>query len=101
MQAVPEKIPFFAYLVCDLTEDVTRMALDWDLQRTSDGGGFFGYYHNNHGTNRTRSNRDIKPIPIKYWFDGSSPFTGLFFQVQDALLRKKFGVVINVRIITT
>jgi len=40
---VPEDLPFYCYVVCDLTRGLERWAENFELQKTPDGLGFFGY----------------------------------------------------------
>lgn len=40
---IPEKTPFFAYIVCDITPTLTRQARFFTLRQTHDAAGFFGY----------------------------------------------------------
>lgn len=44
--AVPANIPFFAYLICDLTDDIHKIAKGKTLKPSSDGLGYFGYNDN-------------------------------------------------------
>ncbi|MCJ2091727.1 hypothetical protein MKK67_04275 [Methylobacterium sp. J-072] len=43
-----EKIPAFAYIVCDITPSLREALVDRDAKRTPDGLSFYGY-HSNHG----------------------------------------------------
>jgi hypothetical protein len=37
------EVPFYCHIVCDLSPRLTELAYDFELQKTSDGQGFFGY----------------------------------------------------------
>ena len=43
-----EGLPFYAYIVCDLTPTLQRQATDYGMTRTPDSQGYFGY-HKEHG----------------------------------------------------
>jgi hypothetical protein len=43
-----EGLPFYAYIVCDLTPSLQRQATDYGMTRTPDSQGYFGY-HKEHG----------------------------------------------------
>lgn len=45
---VKDGLPFYAYIICDLTTTLHRQATDYGLTRTPDGQGYFGY-HKEHG----------------------------------------------------
>lgn len=36
-------VPFYCYIICDLNESLKRQAMDFELEQTPDGQGFFGY----------------------------------------------------------
>jgi hypothetical protein len=40
---VNRDIPFFCYVVCDITPSLRQLALDFELSETPDHQGFFGY----------------------------------------------------------
>ena len=40
------EIPAFAYVICDITEKLKKVLLNWDLTSTPDGQMFFGYHRN-------------------------------------------------------
>lgn len=43
---VSPNLPFYCYVVCDLTPQLTKWAENFEFQRTPDGLGFFGYKRN-------------------------------------------------------
>ncbi len=43
---IPDRTPFFAYIVCDITMTLRRQAKTAGLRQTSDGAGYFGYNEN-------------------------------------------------------
>ena len=43
---IPLNLPFYCYLVCDITPRLVRWAENFELQGTPDGLGFFGYKRN-------------------------------------------------------
>ena len=40
---VGKDVPFFCYIVTDITPSLERQAYDFELEKTPDGQGFFGY----------------------------------------------------------
>ena len=40
---VPEGIPFYCYVVCDIGSHLEQLAYDFELMKTPDGQGFFGF----------------------------------------------------------
>ena len=40
---VAEGIPFICYVICDINESLEKQAYDFELSKTPDGQGFFGY----------------------------------------------------------
>jgi hypothetical protein len=43
---IPDRTPFFAYIVCDVTPSLKMQARTAGLRQTADAGGFFGYNEN-------------------------------------------------------
>lgn len=41
---VPEHLPIYAYIVCDLTPTLQKQARDYQLKKTPDSLGYFGYH---------------------------------------------------------
>ena len=44
LMPVPPQTPFYAYIVCDLTPTLQKQARDYQLTRTPDNQGYFGYH---------------------------------------------------------
>jgi hypothetical protein len=40
---VGKDVPFYCYIVCDITPTLEQHAFDFELEKTPDGLGFFGY----------------------------------------------------------
>lgn len=40
---IPSSLPFYCYIICDLGEKLETWAHDFELQKTPDGAGFFGF----------------------------------------------------------
>jgi hypothetical protein len=46
--SIPAHLPIYAYIVCDLTQSLHKQARDYQLTKTPDSQGYFGY-HRDHG----------------------------------------------------
>jgi hypothetical protein len=46
--SIPAHLPIYAYIVCDLTSSLHKQARDYQLTKTPDSQGYFGY-HRDHG----------------------------------------------------
>lgn len=46
--SIPSHLPIYAYIVCDLTQSLHKQARDYQLTKTPDSQGYFGY-HRDHG----------------------------------------------------
>lgn len=46
--SIPSHLPIYAYIVCDLTPSLHKQARDYQLTKTPDSQGYFGY-HRDHG----------------------------------------------------
>jgi hypothetical protein len=50
---VPDHLPIYAYIVCDLTPTLQKQAKDYQLTKTPDGQGYFGYHKEYGGVHRS------------------------------------------------